>query len=296
MTEIESYREPLPLLSIIVPTYKRGDYIERCLVSLFREIDNCYPNAEVIVIDGGSVDGTVELLRKYNSKITFWVSEHDSGVSEAVNKGLAKAKGEIIYIIGADDELLPGAALLMVRYLQEHPNVASVFGKADYLKESSDGTLEPLSVPTPAPGRLVLESFLTPQEVGWTSPEEQFTRRWVFERFGGFDPHYNYYACLEMWCRHAKNGVVFEQIPTIIMRRYWTPKSANMNLREQKYWRELYSILWRHGGLYWVLRSLRKGNFLFDTFVHNTLPFRKRLGLRREGWFGLFLRKRRSRV
>ncbi len=290
MTTMQSSTESLPLLSIIVPTYKRVEYIERCLLSLFREIEDNYPNAEIIVIDGGSEDGTVELLKKYGSKITYWVSERDSGVSEAVNKGLARAKGEIVYIIGADDELLPGAVLYMVHYLEEHPDVDSVFGKAEYFKESAEGYLEPLNIPTPAPGRLVLESFLRPQEVGWTSPEEQFTRKWVFDRFGGYDPRYDYYACLEMWCRQAKKGVVFEQISKVVMRRYWTPKSANMNLDKQKVWTELYSILWRHGGLYSVLRSIRKGNFLFDTFIHKTLPFRKRWGLRKEGWLGFFLR------
>ena len=283
--------ESLPLLSIIVPTYKRVEYLERCLVSLFREVELSYPNAEVIIIDGGSEDGTAELLKRYDSKISYWVSEPDSGVSEAVNKGLARARGEVIYIIGADDELLPGSALYMMQYLKEHPDVASVFGKAEYFKESARGDLEPLTIPTPPPGRLTLESFLRPQEVGWTSPEEQFTRRWVFEQFGGYDLRYSYYACLEMWCRQAKKGVVFEQISKVIMRRYWTPKSMNMNLDHQKYWKELYSILWRHGGPYWVLRSLRKGNFLFDTFVHKTLRFRKRLGLRREGWLGLLLRR-----
>jgi glycosyltransferase involved in cell wall biosynthesis len=244
----------LPLLSIIVPTYNMGQYLERCLLSLFREIDSYYPNAEVIVIDGGSKDGSIELLKKYNRKIAYWVSEPDS-VSEAVNKGLAKARGEIVYLIGADDELLPGSALYMVRYLEEHPDVDAVFAEGEYFKESAQGDLERISVSSFPPGGLTLNNFLRLHELGWPSPELQFTRKRVFDRFGGYDFPFRYWCCLEMWCRHAKNGVVFQQISRIIARRYYTPKSGNSNLDMKEYWKSYYTILWRYGGLYWLLRS-----------------------------------------
>jgi glycosyltransferase involved in cell wall biosynthesis len=255
MTEKPHNDRPSPLLSIIVPTYMRAEYIERCLVSLFKEIEACYPNTEVIVIDGGSKDGTVEVLKKYAPKIAYWVSEPDSGVSEAVNKGLARARGDIVYFIGADDELLPGSALYMVHYLEEHPQVDAVFGQGEYFKESAQGDLERLIVESPPPGRLTLTSFLRLHELGWIAPELQFTRKRVFDQFGGYDFDHNYWEPLDMYCRHAKNGVVFQQISRVVARRYYTPKSQNSNIDMNMHWKAYYTILWRHGGLYWLLRS-----------------------------------------
>src|SRR5437016_1946889 len=108
MNEPTRDSERMPLLSIIIPTLNRAKYIERCLLSVFNEIETDYPNTEVIVIDGGSKDGTVDILKKHSHKITYWISEPDSGVSEAINKGITKAQGEVIRLLGDDDELLSG--------------------------------------------------------------------------------------------------------------------------------------------------------------------------------------------
>ena len=239
MTEEQHKAGSLPLLSIIVPTYKRAEYIERCLVSLFKEIENYYPNTEVIVIDGGSEDGTVELLTKYGSKIAYWVSERDSGISEAVNKGLARARGKIVYIIGDDDELLPGSALYMVRYLEERPEIDVVFAVGEYFKESATGDLVKISVPPPPPGRLTLKSFLNiSAEFGSPAAELQFTRKRAFDQFGGYDLRFNFWAPLDMWCRHVKSGVVFQQVSRVIAKRYYTPKSSNSNIDWDSFWKE----------------------------------------------------------
>ena len=98
-----------PLLSVVIPNFNRGPYLERCLRSIFDEIDRASIAAEVIVIDGRSTDNSVEVLKAHQDRLAYWVSEPDRGVSDAVNKGLAKARGEIVHMIGSDDEVLPGA-------------------------------------------------------------------------------------------------------------------------------------------------------------------------------------------
>ncbi len=96
----------LPALSIIVPSFNQAGFIEETLLSI---ISQQYPGLELIVIDGGSTDGSVDIIRKYESHIAYWVSEPDRGQSHAINKGLARATGEWVAWMNSDDCYLPGA-------------------------------------------------------------------------------------------------------------------------------------------------------------------------------------------
>lgn len=94
-----------PTISIITPSFNQGAYIEETILSV---IGQEYPHIEYIIIDGGSTDNTVEIIKKYEDKISFWVSEPDKGQPEAINKGMKKATGEIIAFINSDDYYEPG--------------------------------------------------------------------------------------------------------------------------------------------------------------------------------------------
>jgi glycosyltransferase involved in cell wall biosynthesis len=94
-----------PKITIITPSYNQGDFIEETILSV---INQDYPNKEYIIIDGGSSDKTVEVIKKYADKITYWVSEPDNGQPDAINKGLRKATGDIIAFINSDDYYEPG--------------------------------------------------------------------------------------------------------------------------------------------------------------------------------------------
>lgn len=95
-----------PKISVIVPSFNQGAYMEETLLSVIRQN---YPELELIVIDGGSTDHTVEILKKYESKIHYWVSEKDKGQSHAINKGMEKANGEWIAWLNSDDCYLKDA-------------------------------------------------------------------------------------------------------------------------------------------------------------------------------------------
>src|SRR6187402_462251 len=94
----------LPKISIVIPSYNQGQYLEETLLSV---INQQYPNLELFLVDGGSSDNSVEIVKKYEQHLKWWVSEKDSGQSEAINKGFQKATGEIVSWVNSDDLLMP---------------------------------------------------------------------------------------------------------------------------------------------------------------------------------------------
>lgn len=95
-----------PKISIVTPTFNQGNFIEQTILSI---ISQGYPNLEYIIIDGGSTDNTVDIIRKYADRISYWISERDKGQSDAIRKGLLKCTGEIFNWINSDDFLAPNA-------------------------------------------------------------------------------------------------------------------------------------------------------------------------------------------
>lgn len=118
--------QPWPKVSIVTPNYNSGGYIEKTIRSVLLQ---GYPNLEYIIIDGGSSDCSVEIIKKYEKWITYWVSEKDRGQSEAINKGFAKCSGEIVNWLCSDDILLPGALFRVAEYFLNNPGVDVVAGQ-----------------------------------------------------------------------------------------------------------------------------------------------------------------------
>lgn len=125
-------REGRPKISVITPSFNQVDFIERTIKSV---LSQNYPNLEYLVMDGGSTDGTVEVLKKYGPKIT-WRSEKDEGQGDAINKGLKLAKGEILGYLNSDDTLEPGALRLVGEFFQRHPNTMWAFGRCRIIDEN----------------------------------------------------------------------------------------------------------------------------------------------------------------
>jgi glycosyltransferase involved in cell wall biosynthesis len=116
-----------PKITIITPSFNHGEYIEETVRSIL--LQN-YPNLEYIIMDGGSKDNTVEIVEPYQNQITYFVSEKDGGQSNAINKGIKIATGEIINWINSDDYLLPGALFQVGKFFIENPDFALIYGDA----------------------------------------------------------------------------------------------------------------------------------------------------------------------
>ncbi len=123
----------LPLVSIITPSFNQAPYLEKTMRSV---LDQDYANLEYLVVDGGSTDGSLEIIKKYAKRLAWWVSEPDCGQTEAINKGFAHAKGHIYAWLNSDDTYQPGAVSAAVAFIQKHPEAVLVYGAAHYIDES----------------------------------------------------------------------------------------------------------------------------------------------------------------
>ncbi len=119
-------------ISVVTPALNQEQFIERTIQSVLTQN---YPLLEYLIIDGGSIDGTLDILKRYEAELT-WISEADRGQAEAINKGFKKASGDIVCWLNADDELMPRALPVVAAYFGQHPEAMLVYGEAEAIDEA----------------------------------------------------------------------------------------------------------------------------------------------------------------
>lgn len=125
-----------PKISIITPSYNQGQFLEKTILSV---LNQNYPNLEFIIIDGGSTDNSIEIIKKYEKYIAYWISEPDKGQAHALNKGFERATGDIFGWLNSDDLYMPGVFYTSCNYFNEKQNIHIVFG--DYFTIDSDNKI-----------------------------------------------------------------------------------------------------------------------------------------------------------
>jgi glycosyltransferase involved in cell wall biosynthesis len=199
-----------PRLSIITPSYNQGAYIERTIRSV---LDQGYPNLEYLIADGGSTDESVDVIRRYEDRIAWWVSEPDNGQTHAINKALGRATGEYVAYINADDWFLPGAFDTAVDAL-ERTGARWVVGACRF--EGDVGRHIDVWRPH-LPNQPRFWWALNP----WGVPQpSSFWRRDVFEELGPFREDLHYVLDTEHGLRLAFAGIMPELIDAELAVRY----------------------------------------------------------------------------
>ncbi|HTX79640.1 MAG TPA: glycosyltransferase family 2 protein, partial [Longilinea sp.] len=120
------------LVSIVTPSFNQARFLERTIRSVLEQTD---ADIEYLVVDGGSTDGSVEIIQKYADRLAWWVSEKDKGQTDAINKGFSHAHGEILAWLNSDDTYEPHAISEAVAFLQAHPDTGMVYGDANFIDE-----------------------------------------------------------------------------------------------------------------------------------------------------------------
>lgn len=186
----------MSLVSIITPSYNQVRYLEQTIQSVLAQ---GYPQLEYIIVDGGSTDGSLETIRNYADRLAWWVSEPDSGQADAINKGMQRAKGEIVAWLNSDDLYLPEAISGAVKALEANPAAGMVFGDAITIDEQG-AELNPLVFGDWGLRELMRFRIICQPAV--------FMRRGALEEAGYLDPSFHFLLDHLLWVRIAQRTPV----------------------------------------------------------------------------------------
>lgn len=216
---------PWSRVSIVTPSYNQGQFIEETIRSVLLQ---GYPDLEYIIIDGGSTDGGVEVIKKYEPWLAYWASEPDRGQAHAINKGFQRATGEILAWLNSDDTYQPGALAAVAQTFEEHADVAVVFGECQFIDEK--GAI--IWAPPPTPGRrqLTLNDWITWWKEYPAGQPAIFLQSATLRMAGPLNEALDCAFDYDLWLRVAENHR-FHPIPRIIanFRRHPAAKSSRLS-------------------------------------------------------------------
>lgn len=231
-----------PKISIITPCYNAAKYIEQMILSI---INQGYENLEFIIMDGGSTDGTVDIIKKYSEHITYWISEKDKGQSDAINKGIAKATGYVFNWVNADDWMEPGSLNKIGEYFS-NPDIRVVCTQTSFL--NPDNT-------TYANTTTAFEGDVN--EVLNTRGLNQMGMYWrmdLIKQLNGVNTAFRYAMDLDLWKRYlltfGNEHIVSDQLITGVFRLHADSKTGvDMSVNASFFDEENNAALWQYASL-----------------------------------------------
>ncbi len=256
-----------PLVSIVTPSFNQAEYLEETIRSVLTQD---YPRIEYVVIDGGSTDGALEIIQRYDDRLDHWVSESDLGQTDAINKGFALVTGSIYAWLNSDDTYNPGAVSEAVAFLQEHPEVGMVYGNAYYIDEQGQRIGRYPAKATDYQGLR--------RGINTVCQQSMFFRAELWKQVGPLDPSFYYAMDYDLWVRLARIA------PIAFRDRYW----ANFRLHgdsksmtaARRAWPEIMRVHFREGGSRFSRIYLK---YLLRRLLEPLMPWRMRWRLFRYG-------------
>lgn len=216
--------ERLPRISVVIPSFEQGRFLESAIRSVLLQ---GYPNLELMVVDGGSRDESLEVIARYRDRLDWSVSAPDRGQAHAINQGFARSSGTVLGWLNADDILLPGSLLTIGRAFADRPHLDAVAG---FRREiAADGTIgAPFIRDRPTAGNLRRYCCLAQETV--------YISRRVFSRLGGLDEDRAFALDYEYWLRMLESGFHFTLLPAYLggLRDHPGTKRANLDIERRR--------------------------------------------------------------
>ncbi|MBN8656758.1 MAG: glycosyltransferase [Anaerolineae bacterium] len=227
----------LPLVTIVTPSFNQASYLEETIKSV---LGQTYPHIEYIIMDGGSTDGSVDIIKKYEAKLGYWESVKDKGQTDAINKGFNRAKGDILAWLNSDDTYAsPHTVADAVNYLVAHPEPALVYADCDFINEAGD----------------VIGKFASRQtdyaklRSGYVHIPQQtmFFRAKYWKELGPLDPSFYFAMDYDLWVRIAKQAPL-HYLPGKTWANFRIHTSSKTNVNDERGWKEMLRVHYRDGG------------------------------------------------
>ena len=238
-------------ISVITPSLNQAPFIRATICSV---LDHRYPSLDYIVVDGGSTDGTLDLLRGFGSRLR-WISEPDRGQTDAINKGLRMARGDVLAYLNADDLYLPGTLQRVADFFAKHPLAEWVYGNCRIVDETGQ-QIGRLSAPPFNLRRMISRGEYVPQPT-------VFWRRSAASVVGELDASLHYAMDYDYFIRLGKRSPGHRLDAELACFRL-QPASKTISTNEEKFWREALLVSERHGmkpwtAWYWIRRARHRG-------------------------------------
>ncbi len=269
-----------PKISIVTPSYNQGQFLEQAILSV---LNQNYANLEYIIIDGGSTDNSIEIIKKYEGRLAYWISEPDNGQSDAINKGFKITTGEILAWLNSDDVYMPGALLTVRWYFLKHPRADVVYGNQLDIDQSGNVFRATRSLGFSKLGLL--------SRAGSIPQPAAFFRKHVLEKVGYLDTELQYCMDYDFFLRIAFNKCKIVHVPKALakFRYHSTSKTfvgktetgeheVTMRKIQQKYWiknlgRANLPLL----RLAWWYYQMKRRLLNLDQYIRYSGYYRKRL-------------------